>query len=270
MEAPVAPSDTPRVPLGYQDFVVRLLSDRERLFLDVVQGITLGRTLWFVLVTIVGGAALYGVSAGAYSSVPQAASAAVKLPLLILATFVICFPAFFVVQILVGSRLRLLQALVLALTAPALTAVLLAAFIPVTVFFLVTGANYYFLELLHIVLVLIAGLTGMYALHEGLTLVCEKSGVYPRKAVTIMRVWALLFAFVGIQMAWNLRPFLGDRGEPFKVFRHYEGNFYAAIIYSLDKLLEGDGKPGPAAARGTTDVNELLQLKPDTTTGPKR
>jgi hypothetical protein len=271
VEATGAPSDTPRAPLGYQDFVVRLLSDRERLFLDVVQGVTLGRTLWFILATIVGGAALYGVSAGAYSSVPQAASAAVKLPLLILATFVICFPAFFVVQILVGSRLRLLQALVLALTAPALTAVLLAAFIPITVFFLVTGANYYFLELLHIVLVLVAGLTGMYALHEGLTLVCEKSGVYPRKAVTIMRVWALLFAFVGIQMAWNLRPFLGDRGEPFKVFRHYEGNFYAAIIYSLDKLLEGKDKASPEVTRGATDVNELLQLQPDTTaTRPKR
>ena len=114
MEGTVAPSDSPRLPLGYQEFVVRLLSDREHLFLDVVQGTTLGRTLWYVLATIIGGAALYGVSAGAYSSVLQAASAAVKLPLLILATFAICFPAFFVVQILVGSRLRLLQALVYA------------------------------------------------------------------------------------------------------------------------------------------------------------
>jgi hypothetical protein len=262
--ATAGPSDSSRAALTYQDFIVSLLSDRERLFLGVVQGSNLGRTLWFVSATTVAGAALYGASAGAYSSVMQAASAAVKLPLLILATFLICFPAFFVVQVLVGSRLRLLQALVLALTAPALTAVLLAAFIPITVFFLVTGANYYFLELLHIGLVLIAGLTGMYALHEGLTIVCEKGGVYPRKAVTIMRIWALIFAFVGIQMGWNLRPFLGDRGEPFKVFRHYEGNFYAAVIYSLDKLLKGEDKPRADATHHRADVNELLQLEPDT------
>jgi hypothetical protein len=263
-----AQPDAPLSTTSYQDFLVSLLSGRERLFLDVVDGNSLGRTLWFVLSTIIIGAALYGLSAGAYSSAPQAASAAVKLPLLILATFVICFPAFFVVQVLVGSRLRLGQALVLALVAPALTAVLLAAFIPITVFFLITGANYYFLELLHVGLVLIAGLTGMYALHEGLTIVCEKGGIYPRKALTIMRVWALLFAFVGVQMAWNLRPFLGDRGEPFKVFRHYEGNFYAAIIYSLDKLVKGEDRPPSRASHRTTDVNELLQLQPDTASKP--
>jgi hypothetical protein len=261
-------TDAPRVPTAYQNFLVSLLSDRERLFLNVVEGTNLARTLWFVLSTIVIGAAIYGLSAGAYSSAPQAASAALKLPVLILATFVICFPAFFVVQILVGSRLRLGQAIVLALVAPALTAVLLAAFIPITVFFLITGANYYFLELLHVGLVLIAGLTGMYALHEGLTIVCEKGGVYPRKALTIMRVWALLFAFVGIQMAWNLRPFLGDRGEPFKVFRHYEGNFYAAIIYSLDKLVKGEDRPATGAPHRSTDVNQLLQLEPDTAPKP--
>ena len=105
MEDATGLPDARRSPTGYQDFLVSLLSDRERLFLDVVEGSTLGRTLRFVLSTIILGAALYGLSAGAYSSALQAASAAIKLPLLILATFVICFPAFFVVQILVGSRL---------------------------------------------------------------------------------------------------------------------------------------------------------------------
>ena len=46
-----------------------------------------------------------------------------------------------------------------------------------------------------------------------------------------MKAWAVLFAFVGIQMAWNLQPFVGDRGEPFRLFRHNEGNFYTAIVY---------------------------------------
>ena len=143
----------------------------------------------------------------------------------------------------VGSRLRFAQVLTLVLGALALTAVLLAAIVPVTAFFLLTGANYYFLELLHVVIVLGAGLAGMAVLHEGLSFACEKRGVYPRKAMTIMKVWAVLFAFVGVQMAWNLRPFVGDRGQPFQIFRHYEGNFYTAIVYSLRQLAEGGSKP---------------------------
>jgi hypothetical protein len=173
-------------------------------------------------------------------------SSAIKLPFLFFATFLICFPAFFVVQVLVGSRLRLLQVIVLVFGSLALTSVLLAAFVPITLFFLATGANYYFQHLLNIAIAAVAGLFGVYALHEGLSLVCEKRGVYPRKALTIMRAWAVLFAFVGIQLAWNLRPFLGDRSEPFRIIGNYQGNFYAAVLYATKQLLAGDQRPaGP-------------------------
>jgi len=115
--------------------------------------------------------------------------------------------------------------------------------VPITAFFLITGANYYFQHLLNIAIAGIAGLFGMYALHEGLSLVCEKREVYPRKALTIMRAWAVLFAFVGIQLAWSLRPFLGDRNQPFRVFGTYQGNFYAAVIYAVNKLIQGEARP---------------------------
>jgi hypothetical protein len=129
----------------------------------------------------------------------------------------------------------------------ALCSIVLAAVVPVALFFVLTGADYYFLILLHAVIVLGAGLIGMVVLHEGLAFACEKRGVYPRSAMTIMQVWAVLFAFVGIQMAWNLQPFVGDRGQPFKLFRHGEGNFYTAVVYSLQQLshgeAKGDGRP---------------------------
>ena len=255
-------SDRPstRASCNYQDFLISLLSDRERLFNEVVEGVEIPRKLRYGLGTLIVLTASYGAAAGAYVGVLQALSAGIKLPVLVLATLVICFPAFYVVQILVGSRLRLTQVLVLVLAALSLTAILLAAFVPVTVFFLITGANYYFLQLLHVVAVLVAGLFGMYALHEGLSVVCEKRSVYPRKALTIMRVWAVLFAFVGIQMAWNLRPFLGDRGEPFRVFRSYEGNFYTAVVYSVNKLLEGEDQSSEETRdpSGTSVIQDLL------------
>jgi hypothetical protein len=223
-----------------------LLSDREEFFAEVADGRDLGGKIARSLVTLVVLCAFYGATAGAYAGTTQALSAAIKLPVLFLGTLAICFPGFFVVQVLVGSRLRLAQVLALVTGALALSAIVLAAIVPVALFFLLTGANYHFLELLHVVIVLGSGLIGMYALHEGLAFACEKRGVYPRRAMTIMQVWAVLFAFVGVQMAWNLRPFVGDRGVPFQVFRHYEGNFYTGVIYSLQKLSQGeDRKPAP-------------------------
>jgi len=228
---------------GFGTFISLILSDRDRFFGEVVEGEGLRSKLVHALSTLVALCALYGVAAGAYAGAAQAVSAAIKLPLLFLGTLAICFPGFFVIQVLVGSRLKLSQVLALVLGALALAAILLAAVVPITVFFLFTGANYYFLTLLHVVIVLGAGLAGMAALHDGLAFACEKRGVYPKKAMTIMKVWAVLFAFVGIQMAWNLQPFVGDRGQPFQLFRHNEGNFYTAVVYSLKKLARGEEKP---------------------------
>ena len=232
---------------GYGLFLSQLLSDREQFFTEVADGRDLGGKIARSLATLLALCAFYGASAGAYAGPVQALSAAIKLPVLFLGTLAICFPGFFVIQVLVGSRLRLAQVLALVTGALALSAIVLAAIVPVTLFFLLTGANYYFLELLHVAIVLGSGLVGMYALHEGLAFACEKRGVYPRNAMTIMQVWAVLFAFVGVQMAWNLRPFVGDRGEPFKVFRHYEGNFYTGVVYSLQRLSQGEdqGKARP-------------------------
>lgn len=249
----------------YPLFLRSLLSDRERFFEEVVDGTGLATKLRYAMVTIVAFAGFFGLVAGAYSGPAQAVSAAVKLPLLFFATFLVCFPAFFVVQVLVGSRLHLLQVVVLVFGALALTGVLLAAFVPITAFFLVSGANYYFQHLLNIALAGVAGLFGMYALHEGLSLVCEKRGVYPRKALTIMRAWAVLFAFVGIQLAWNLRPFLGDRNEPFRIVGQYQGNFYAAVIYAVNKLVQGGGDETPVPARRDSTL-QLRDLFPSVDT----
>jgi hypothetical protein len=220
-------------------FLTQLLSDRDAYFTEVESGTGLGAKIRASLATLVILCALYGAAAGAYAGPAQALSAAVKLPVLFLGTLAICFPGFFVVQVLAGSRLRLAQVLALVLGSLALSAILLGAAVPGTVFFLLTGANYYFLTLLHVVIVLGAGLVGMVTLHEGLASACEHRGVYPRKAMGILKVWAILFAFVGIQMAWNLQPFVGDRTRPFELLRHNEGNFYTAVVYSLGKLAGG-------------------------------
>ena len=94
--------------------------------------------------------------------------------------------------------------------------------------------------------------------------------------MTIMKVWAVLFAFVGIQMAWNLQPFVGDRGRPFQLFRHNERNFYTAIVYSLQKLSHGEGRGAAHAPLATPrqGVRSLLDssrdAEPDSVRSPGR
>ncbi len=59
-----------------------------------------------------------------------------------------------------------------------------------------------------------------------------------RKARSLFRAWVLVFALVGAQMSWVLRPFIGDPNAPFEIFRHRQGNFFLAVISSLTGLIK--------------------------------
>jgi len=46
-----------------------------------------------------------------------------------------------------------------------------------------------------------------------------------------------VYAFVGSQMAWTIRPFIGAPGTKFELFRQLGGNFYSNILYSIGEIL---------------------------------
>src|SRR4029453_10482667 len=62
-------------------------------------------------------------------------------------------------------------------------------------------------------------------------------------SMLLLYIWILLFGFVGTQLAWTLRPFFGDPGKPFALFRDIDGTFYGDILSTLGSLL-GWGPPG--------------------------
>ena len=80
----------------------------------------------------------------------------------------------------------------------------------------------------------------MKTIIDALKFSCEEKNIYPKIGVNVFRFWIVILAFVGIQLAWNFRPFLGDKEKPFELFRKYEGNFYTALIYSVGQLLKGN------------------------------
>jgi hypothetical protein len=56
-------------------------------------------------------------------------------------------------------------------------------------------------------------------------------------SMILLYIWILLFGFVGTQLAWTLRPFFGDPGQPFELFRDIGGTFYGNILGTLGSLL---------------------------------
>lgn len=183
---------------------------------------------------------IYGVVMGSYHGVLQSAVAGIKVIVLFLCTLIICFPSFFVIQQVLGSKMNFRQMMIIVLSGFVLTSAIALSFSPIVVFFQITGDNYHFLQLLHVAIFLFSGFFGMRLMIDALKFACDKKGIYPQIGVSVFRIWIIILAFVGIQLAWNLRPFLSDKNEDFKLFRKYEGNFYTAIAYSVKQLLSND------------------------------
>ncbi len=60
-----------------------------------------------------------------------------------------------------------------------------------------------------------------------------------RRVRSVFYVWCIVFALVGSQMGWVLRPFIGDPNRPFEFFRARESNFFEAVANALKTLLGG-------------------------------
>lgn len=240
---------TPGTPELQQSGIVALLDNilrrREAFFTEIFEGVNLHARIRQFLFAIVTLSLIYGITMGATAlSIGlehgglQMLSSGIKVPLLYLLTLLVCYPVLFIILVLMGSKLSFVQTLALILLALSFNAVLLASFAPIVAFFSITGSSYEFIKLLHVIVMTFSGFWGMAALYQGLREMCEKSNLYPKRAVEILRVWILVFGFVGTQMAWSLRPFIGNPTEEFAIFREgREGNFYSAVARSAIDLV---------------------------------
>lgn len=205
---------------------------------------------------------LYGVVMGSYHSFLQSVAAGLKVTFLFYSAILICFPSFYVIQQVLGSRLTLRQMVLIILSGFVLTSAIAISFAPIVILFQLTGGNYHFLQLLHVAIFIFSGIFGMKLMIDALKFACEKKDIYPRTGVSVFRIWMIILAFVGIQIAWNLRPFLCNKTEEFKLFRKYEGNFYTAIIYSVQQLVKPAERESSFEVRPETQeqVNDTALL----------
>jgi hypothetical protein len=132
-----------------------------------------------------------------------------------------------------------MQTLTLILTAIAITSVLAASLAPISLFFIITGSSYGFLKLMHVTFLGIAGYQGTVFLKQGIAAVhADASEESEGMRKTISKIWLLLYALVGTQMAYLLSPFVGHPARTgFTLLRHGEGNFYFDVLQTLAELL---------------------------------
>jgi hypothetical protein len=231
----------------------RDFQDKERFFQKLTSETDMGRRIGSQYVLLVFFAFIYGVVMGCYNGWMQALSSGIKVPVFLTLTLLVCFPVFFIIQFVLGSKLGVLQMLNVILNGFLMGSLIMVAFAPIVIFFLITGDNYAFIKLLHVGIFTISGFVGAKTMVEALRYCCEKSKVYPKVGVVVFRFWVVILAFVGMQLAWNLRPFIGNRSMKFEVFREREGNFYLSVIHSIRDVVEGEKKesgkqvPGPSS-----------------------
>lgn len=214
-----------------------ILRNRRAFFTEVREGVGLSEKTRAMLVSSIVFLMLYGAVMGSTHSLWQALSSALKLPVLFLATLVVCSPTLYFFNVLFGSNQSLTQNFCLILTAITVTAVLLLSFAPIVLFFLLTTSHYQFFKLLNVGVFAISGSIGVTFLSQGMRVVSAGGKEGERARRNVMRFWVVVYAFVGSQMAWTLRPFIGAPSMQFELFRQLGGNFYANIFASIGEIL---------------------------------
>ena len=214
-----------------------ILRNRFHFFAEIRDGIGLKEKMRAMLISSLIFLAIYGAVMGSSASLWQALSSGIKLPLLFVATLIICSPTLYFFNVLYGSNQSLTQNVALMLTAITVTSVLLLSFAPIVVFFLLTTSGYQFFKLLNVAFFAVCGVVGVAFLSQGMRVVSAAGEEGARARRWVMWMWVLVYAFVGSQMAWTLRPFIGAPSMKFELFRQLGGNFYANIFASIGEIL---------------------------------
>ena len=209
----------------------------------------------------------YGLIMGSYNSWMQAVSSGAKLMSLLFLTLIICFPSFYIVQLVLGSKVKIKQLAVMMLSGFLMTTTIMLAFAPIVLLFQLSGDNYNFLKFLHVGVFVFSGFFGMRAVLDALKNSFADHGVYPQIGLGIFRVWVIIFAFVGVQLAWNLRPFVGYKDMPYELFRKdTQGNFYSSMIKSLGEMM---GAPNMKKSQKSNQDNSPEEPQTDPTKQPE-
>ena len=194
-------------------------------------------------VIILVGSGIYGFTLGIWRAPVQSLFTAIKFPLLICLTCAGNALVNGMLAQILGSGLSFKQTFVAILMSFAIAALILGGFAPITLFIWYNAPplasknailGHSVMLLAHVAAIAFAGLMANRRL---LDLLRKMSG-HVATARTVLFSWLAGNLFLGAQLAWNLRPFIGSPRLAVQFLRDdpLRGNFYEAVWRALHHL----------------------------------
>ncbi len=201
------------------------------------------RRLAMQLAVIIVGAGIYGAAMGWWRAPEQALYVAIKFPLIILLTTFGNALINGLLAPLLGLNIPFRQSFLAVVMSFAITAAILGAFSPLIAFMvwnspaMAAGPDspkpYAMLMLAHVSVIALAGTVGNARMFQLLVQFGQRAA-----ARRVMFAWLAGNLFLGSQLSWILRPFIGSPALPVEFVRHaaLHGNFYEAVWNSIQQI----------------------------------
>lgn len=182
---------------------------------------------------------LYGAAMGTFGGIGdgrllQVFYSAFKVPLLLLVTFALSLPSFFVFNTLYGLGGDWPQTIRALLAGQAGVTILLASLAPITLLWNAGTNGHNATVLFNAAMFGVATWGGQILLRRYYRVLLARDARHQQ----MLRLWGVLYTFVGIQMGWILRPFIGDLNRPVAFFREDTwGNAYIIVLDMIRRMI---------------------------------
>lgn len=197
------------------------------------------------IVVIVAGAGLYGAAMGWWRSPLQALYTGIKLPLIILLAAAGNAMLNAMLAPLLGLNIPFRQSFMAILMSFTISSAILGSFAPLVAFLVwnappmsldvrVSSGTYNFILFVFVAVIAFAGIAANVRL---LQLLQRLSGG-KNAASRVLLAWLTGNLFLGSQLSWILRPFIGSPGLPVQFLRPdaFKGNFYETMFHTFVRL----------------------------------
>ncbi len=197
-----------------------------------------------IMLTLVG-AGCFGAAMGWWRSPTQGIYVAIKFPLIILLTALGNSLLNAMLAPLLGLNISFRQTTMAILMSFAITATILGAFSPLLGFLIWNAPEmttddkstpvYGLIKLVAVVVIAFAGIAGNIRLFQFLAKLSPTRAIASRVFVA----WLVGNLFLGSQLTWIARPFIGAPGLPVSILREdaMRGNFYENVWATVSDIL---------------------------------
>ncbi len=202
---------------------------------NVLGGRPSARSWWLVVAC----GLAYGAVMGSFGGRPgQAFVSAMKVPLLLITTVALSLPSFFVLNTLLGLRGDFGLVLRALIASQAGLTVILISLAPLTAVWYASTSNYHAAILFNAGMFAVSSFGSQNLLHRAYRPLIARNARHR----ALLRIWLFFYAFVGIQMGWILRPFIGSADQPVQFLRtDLWDNAYMIVGGMIWNLFTGQG-----------------------------